>query len=105
MSMYRVIENQHLASLRQTAGPVMLLCEDGRPAILRQLLAGVAHLRAHADPTAATANTPEALARSLGERAEATGWLVPVRVWRSRFSRGDDWGSRWSRQLGAKGTP
>ncbi|MBC7541748.1 MAG: 1-acyl-sn-glycerol-3-phosphate acyltransferase, partial [Candidatus Sericytochromatia bacterium] len=100
--MYRVIENQHLANLRQIAGPVLLICEEDRPAILRHLLAQVTLLRGGTEPIEALGTGPEALSDSrLGQPA---GWVVPVRVVRSRFCRGEDWGSRTSRWLGTKTT-
>jgi 1-acyl-sn-glycerol-3-phosphate acyltransferase len=88
--MYHVIRNHHLDKVRQTAGPVLLVCrsgeDGGRLLRLMQQALGDRPLTIVTDEEMAT-------------MSPAADWVLPIHVVRSRFSRGEDRWSRWSRSL------
>lgn len=92
--MYHVIRNQHLEQVRQTTGPVLLVCrsgEDGERLLrLMQQALGDRPLTITDD----TAFVPPAVGSLV--------WVLPLHVVRSRFARGGDRLSRLSRQLAAR---
>jgi 1-acyl-sn-glycerol-3-phosphate acyltransferase len=95
--MYHVIRNQYLDQLRPLLGPIVLLCREGEDGgqVRRALQAALDQRPLTVIPAAAVTERP----------LDPQSWVVPVHVVRSRFSRGDDRLSRWSRQLGRQRRP
>lgn len=88
--MYHVIRNQHLDQVCRTTGRLWVVLrpdEDARR-LVPVLQAAVGERPVHVAPADGDPSPDD--------------WLVPVHVVRSRFARGDDRLSAWSRQLGRR---